>query len=310
MNLDYRSLRMLVKVVELGSMSDAARALGVTQSTVSHCIDRLRDHLQDPLFYREGRQVAPTQHLLRIVPAMRQILADIEGLQNGHSFDGTEFDGVVAVGGNVTELLPLFQAFQARLAEALPKAQVRFLEVGSRDNLGAVLSSAQVLLAINARLPNALPQILSEPLFDDHQKVFYDPSVRGPIESIEDYRDARHVMLDFGGSAPSFIELELARAGITRQVPLAVPNVACLAEFLAGTDMIATMAGHLQKFALKSLSCSGVPFTLRPLGFDLSWHRRNAEDALVDEVRTHMIAAAQKVGLRSPLAEPTIKPTR
>jgi molybdenum-dependent DNA-binding transcriptional regulator ModE len=59
-DLDGRLLRLLVAVVEEGSVTGAANRLGVTQSAVSHMLDKLRAITADPLFVKCGRGIVAT----------------------------------------------------------------------------------------------------------------------------------------------------------------------------------------------------------------------------------------------------------
>ena len=54
LSLDGRSLYMIKLIHEHRSVTEAARLLGVTQSSVSHSLDRLRSMLGDPLFLKVG----------------------------------------------------------------------------------------------------------------------------------------------------------------------------------------------------------------------------------------------------------------
>ena len=58
--LDARLLRLLVAVAQTGSVTAAAQRLGVTQSAVSHQLDRLRAIVGDPLFVKSGRGIVAT----------------------------------------------------------------------------------------------------------------------------------------------------------------------------------------------------------------------------------------------------------
>src|SRR5256885_15378984 len=58
--LDGRLLQLLLAVLETGSVTAAAQRLGVTQSAVSHLLDKLRAITGDRLFVRQGRGIAPT----------------------------------------------------------------------------------------------------------------------------------------------------------------------------------------------------------------------------------------------------------
>jgi DNA-binding transcriptional LysR family regulator len=58
--MDLRQLQTFVEVVERGSFSAAADALGVTQPAVSQQIQTLERMLGAPLIDRSGRRAAPT----------------------------------------------------------------------------------------------------------------------------------------------------------------------------------------------------------------------------------------------------------
>jgi molybdenum-dependent DNA-binding transcriptional regulator ModE len=53
-DLDGRLLKLLLAVVETGSITGAALQLVVTQSAVSHLLDKLRAITGDPLFVKSG----------------------------------------------------------------------------------------------------------------------------------------------------------------------------------------------------------------------------------------------------------------
>ena len=58
LNLEVRALHKFLIIMETGSITETANRLNVTQSAVSHCLDKLREIFQDPLFLRAGRDYA------------------------------------------------------------------------------------------------------------------------------------------------------------------------------------------------------------------------------------------------------------
>src|SRR5260370_34050602 len=54
--------------------TEAARRLGVTQSTVSHALARLRDLFDDPLFVRRPHGLEPTQRALELAPRIDSLI--------------------------------------------------------------------------------------------------------------------------------------------------------------------------------------------------------------------------------------------
>ncbi|WP_439587240.1 LysR family transcriptional regulator [Hydrogenophaga sp.] len=81
---DLDSLRLFIKVAELGNISLAASAVGLSQPSVSRSLRALEECLQAPLFHRTGRGVRLTevgeQALLRaraLVESADQFASDI-----------------------------------------------------------------------------------------------------------------------------------------------------------------------------------------------------------------------------------------
>ena len=67
-------LEVFLEAVRRESFSQAARALGISQATVSKYVAALERWLEVPLFLRQGRQVIPTEAARRLVPLARQML--------------------------------------------------------------------------------------------------------------------------------------------------------------------------------------------------------------------------------------------
>ena len=292
--LDYKSLRLLLSVVDAGSMSAAAHQLGLSQSAVSHSVERLRGQLNDPLFVKIGKKVMPTQFLITTAPRLRRILADLEALPNHQSFSPAEYDGPISIAANITELIPELLRVRKAISAQAPRATIRLIELGSRAALAPILNSSNAAVAISVRM-TPFPAVLShEPFFDDGFEVFYDPDQRAPVQSIDDYANADHAVLDFGGDAPSTVDTILVRAGLSRRKALGVPNVACMEAFLRGTPYICTMQSRLQHDAFSTLANCPVPFDMGLTHFDTVWHKRNDNDPLTCWLRELIQTAATR----------------
>ncbi|MFY7907116.1 MAG: LysR family transcriptional regulator, partial [Burkholderiaceae bacterium] len=72
--LDAHALRLLVAVVDTGSITRAAEQLGITQSGVSHQLDKLRAITGDPLCVKNGRGIAPTARARLLADEARDLL--------------------------------------------------------------------------------------------------------------------------------------------------------------------------------------------------------------------------------------------
>ncbi|MGY5049718.1 LysR family transcriptional regulator [Streptomyces sp. 900105755] len=78
--VELRQLRCLVAIVDEGTFTDAAIALGVSQAAVSRTLAGLERALGVRLLRRTSREVTPTAAGARVVERARRVLADVADL--------------------------------------------------------------------------------------------------------------------------------------------------------------------------------------------------------------------------------------
>jgi DNA-binding transcriptional LysR family regulator len=78
--MDVHALRYFVETVRFASFTHAAKALFVTQSTVSKMIRHLEEELGTPLLIRDGHQARPTDTGRIVFEQGQQILAAVAQL--------------------------------------------------------------------------------------------------------------------------------------------------------------------------------------------------------------------------------------
>ena len=86
-DLDGHLLELLLAVHEEQSITRAALRLGVTQSAVSHLLDKLRAIVGDPLFVRAGRGIVATARADTLAQRARLLLEDLRGFVTAGGFD-------------------------------------------------------------------------------------------------------------------------------------------------------------------------------------------------------------------------------
>ena len=72
---------------EQGNVSRAAKRVGLSQSAMSHALNRLREMLDDPLFVKQGHRMHPTSRALALAPVISDWLENIRGQLNPPEFD-------------------------------------------------------------------------------------------------------------------------------------------------------------------------------------------------------------------------------
>ena len=75
--LDLNLLRVFDAILEARSVTAAASTLGLTQSTVSNQLARLREAFDDPLFVRTSEGMAPTPRAEAMAESIRNALVAI-----------------------------------------------------------------------------------------------------------------------------------------------------------------------------------------------------------------------------------------
>jgi DNA-binding transcriptional LysR family regulator len=115
---DWHLFRAFLAVVREGSLSSAARTLGMTQPTMGRQVSALEDSLGVKLFTRSPDGLSPTEAGLRLIPSVEAMAAAAEAAQRSASGEVDEERGTVritasdVIGG---EVLPsILSRFHAR----------------------------------------------------------------------------------------------------------------------------------------------------------------------------------------------------
>ncbi|MGB0507443.1 MAG: LysR family transcriptional regulator [Pikeienuella sp.] len=275
MALDGRQLALFIAIFDLGSVSDAAGRFDISQSSASHTLDKLRACFGDQLFVRAGRSIAPTEFAVTLAPRVREVVAGFEGLLSDSEYDPSQDTGAITIATNVTELLPELSEVRNQIRCEAPKIKLRFLELGSRENIEPFLIDQLADLIVTVRTPSYSTYLCKQELIKDDFVCFYDPNEREAPNTKESFCEAQHAALDFGGSRKSTVATALDEAALARSVNLYVSNVYAMGQLIADTDYIATMQRRLSSSAFKHLAFCEPPVPLPTLSFDLVWHRRS-----------------------------------
>jgi DNA-binding transcriptional LysR family regulator len=113
--------RTLLAVLEEGSLSGAARTLGLTQPTVGRHVEALESELGTPLFTRSVGGLAPTEAALALRPHAETMAAAAEALVRTASGEADAVRGVIRVTASdvmgVEVLPPILTGFREAHAE-------------------------------------------------------------------------------------------------------------------------------------------------------------------------------------------------
>jgi len=276
LDLDARLLRLLVAVVDTGSITGAAQRLGVTQSAVSHLLDKLRGITGDALFTKSGRGIVATARALVLAERARELLGDLERFAQAEQFDPTTWQTTFTIAANDFQRDTLLPALMQRLRQQAPGVSLRV--IASDVPTPEMLRQQQCQLIISPRPPEGT-DIVQKRLFADRYRVFYDPTVREAPRTRKDYLAAEHVTVLYAPQRPLDLDQHLQSKGIERRFRVMVPGFAGLPSFVRGTALLATVPGLLREHLMRGLADAEVPVPCPAMPMFMIWHLRHQQDA-------------------------------
>ncbi len=276
-DLDGHLLELLLAVYEEQSVTRAAQRLGVTQSAVSHLLDKLREIVGDPLFIRAGRGIVATARAEVLARRARLLLDELRGFVTAGGFDPAGLQATVTLAANDLQRDLLIPPLLQRLRAQAPGLQLRVIASGVPR--AELLRDGLCQLAISPRPPDA-PDIVQKRLFEDHYAVFYDPAQRSAPRHADDYLAADHVTVLYEPRRQLDLDQLLEARGVQRRFIATVPNFAGVAALLHGSDLLATLPSLLRVHLLRGLAQAPVPLPCPAMPMYLIWHLRHQAEPL------------------------------
>lgn len=281
-SIDIRLLVAFDAVMIEGSISRAARRLGVTQSAVSQSIGKLRDLAGDGLFERTGHGVKPTPRAISIAGPVSQALRILGAAFNTRA----EFDPANSNRRFQIAMYPPLAPFLApKLYAALPRESgVSFNVMGRAPadvEAGMRFGMPEIVL-----LPRFIhgASIKAELMWEDELVVLarrgHPQLQNGLTEAV--YLQLEHVILtrtEGVDDAPNMDPI-FEQRGVKRRIPIAVPVASIAYDLVASTDLV--MTAHSRYIRLFGsdlpLDVYKLPFAWPRHATYLSWHERFDDD--------------------------------
>lgn len=264
---------MLVQIHDTGSITAAAAAMNVTQSTVSHGLKRLRAIADDELFVPLGRGIAPTERADQLVLEAREILERMARFARSEAYAPGHDTLPFTIAATDYEVEMIIKPFVRQLREAAPRVQLRVVRARPDREWVALLRSGEVDLVLAPELTTAESDIKQRRvLHDDNDTVYYDAQQRGAPDKLDAYCAADHIIVAPGSFGKTLVDHALAELGRTRRIAVSLPSFASVATVLRGTDMVAMMPWRLHSSFFSGLAYCPLPVSLPPDAIASIWH--------------------------------------
>ncbi|CEF42764.1 LysR family transcriptional regulator [Acetobacter senegalensis] len=297
---DLDLLRYLQVLVEEKSVSLAARRLKVSEPAMSRQLAKLRKVFADPILVQAGRRMIPSTFASGILGRVQELVQNADTLIQTRALANlANMSPTFTIRANdlvVAALaLPLLQA----LKKDCPSSEVIWapeIETAASDPL----REGGIDLYIGAT-ELMKPEIRRQTLFRDRMQGLVrkgHPILDAPVtpESMVRYD---YISVSRRGRAHGPIDWVLRNQfGLTRNVPMVVPNYHCMIESMKNTDLILALPSividHISLDAL-SLASFEFPLSLPNVEAFQAWHPRRDMDPIHRWLRETLFRVSRHV---------------
>lgn len=127
-DLDLNLLKLLKAVVETRNTHTAADKLGISQTSVSRGMAKLRETFGDQLFIRKAHGVEPSELAEKLAEAADEMYSPIvKVVESYHNFEPKAFTGEITIALNIFLLELYGDGIFVALQEALPQASFKLV---------------------------------------------------------------------------------------------------------------------------------------------------------------------------------------
>jgi DNA-binding transcriptional LysR family regulator len=309
-SLNLNLLRVFDALIEERSVTRAGERLGLSQSAISHALNRLRYVLNDELFVRMPDGMRPTSRASEIAPRLREGLLQLQLALGPTEFDParTERRFTITCGEYVgTVLMP---GLIARVRSLAPGAELRIRP--SNIGVAEALLAGRVDLAIGSfrRVPEPF---VHEPLFQETRVWVLSaehPAAQADL-TLERLASLSHLIISATGedehavdgyvvdhglerlvtrSEVGLLQGALAAHGLRRVIRLTTPHFLAALAVVSRSDMAAPLPRRLAAASADQyrLRLFDPPYPSPPFDIMALWHRDHGDEPAIAWLRSVM----------------------
>ena len=292
LDIDGRLLQLFIIVFEEQSVTKAAERLNLTQSAVSHGLERLRKIINDPLFVRSGRGITATYAAEQMVEDVRGVLRDMRSLSESRGFKLKVVTGKFVIAADDLLLSLLLPDLYSRIRSQAPNLDLHIVNIGSDPAIS--LRQGRFNLVLTPIIPEG-SEFKQQKIFEDQFVCFFDPECTSAPKNLEDYLSRSHARIVFSSNETSSIDKLLSSKGENRRVALQVSSFSGLAGLMKGTELVALLPSSLKKKIMLNFEIGPSPLNIASLEFYQIWQNRDDKNPLHQWIRALLKELALKI---------------
>lgn len=236
--LDLNLITALHALLDRQSVSEAADAVGRTQSAMSHSLSRLRAHFRDPILVREGWSMRLTPFAIELQPRVTAAAQAAKLMfATTFAFDPSTTTRRIRIAAPDL-CTTLFTGFVRALSDQAPQASVEFIQSGAARQ-SVLRSEADIGLGFG--LPKSDPNLVLHQMaplqWCTFAPKFHDYCVDPTAAT---WSGSRHILVGQGSAQEGPVEKALRKHKLNRQVAGYAPNFSAALMLAAETGAVFT----------------------------------------------------------------------
>ncbi|MBL8606231.1 MAG: LysR family transcriptional regulator [Myxococcales bacterium] len=226
------------------SVTRAARAVGLSQSSMSHALARLRARLDDPLLVPVGRAMTLTPRARALIAPVEDAAARLEGVFTAATpFDPSRDSRTFVIAATDNLELYVLPTLARRLARVAPHVDLRVVPLPA--SWPEDLLRGTIDLKLGRAYPVASGLESADLGVEELACVVRRGHPIGPRPSLRAYAALGHVVVSPTATAAeplgrTVVDEALAASGLSRRVALTVPHFLVAPHVVARTDLAFT----------------------------------------------------------------------
>jgi DNA-binding transcriptional LysR family regulator len=265
------------------NVTRAGHDIGLSQSTMSHALARLRAHFNDSLLVPVGRELVLTELAKSLVEPVADAVARLERVFNRpQPFNPKTSKRVFHIAATDNLELYVLPQLAAIMQKAAPQLQVRACAL--REDWIVALQRGEIDIKLGRKYP--IPQTLeSQELSHEEFACVARRGHPAPAKpSMQAYAALDHLVVTPAATAPvepaGPVDKLLARHGLERRIAMTVSHFLVAPFVVASSDLVLTAPARLVAPFSKSLRLRRLELPVKLAGYKLSqvWAARARDD--------------------------------
>ena len=261
-----------------GSLTKAAEVVGITQPAVSNALARLREKFDDELFIRTGSGMVPTHKTENIISDVQNALNLMQrSINEPGEFNPTSSERVFRISlGDISEgrILPYLLEY---INKNSPGIVIESYYTARKDIVHS-LATNELNFAVDPIIPRS-KDVKTQKVFSDNFVCAHranHPLTKLKKFDLDALLDLKFINISNRKRGPAFIDTELAKLQLQRNIVLRAQHFLVTPEIVRNTDLVLVCS---RSFAKKhGLNFKELPIDLPPVEQYLIWHNSDDND--------------------------------